>query len=104
MLIRDTKMPITPSMVHKAYSMSQKTVVFETDTKAIVEYDHSSFTEFLEVISRTAEELFRDTEMQDHDLNWKLEHVFDGLFRSVNEKVTVNEIVVEEFSDSDDDY
>ena len=49
--------------------------------------------------------MFEGSEMEDEKLSWKLEHVLDVLFGTLlNKKVTRNRIIVEEFSDSDDDY
>ena len=49
--------------------------------------------------------MFEGSEMEDEKLSWKLEHVLDILFGTLlHKKVTRNRIIVEEFSDSDDDY
>lgn len=68
-------------------------------------YSSSQFFEFLEIIARVSTSLFKDTEMESEPLKWKLEHVLKKiLWEELHEKLTHNEIIIEEFSDSDDDY
>ena len=50
-------------------------------------------------------QLFKDSEMAEDTLLWKIEHVLSELFRTnFNAKVARNVVIVDEFSDSDDDY
>jgi len=59
----------------------------------------------LEIIARVSTSLFKDTEMESESLKWKLEHVLKKIFGEIlHESLTHNEIIIEEFSDSDDDY
>lgn len=85
--------------------MSQMTVVNETNPKELENYQKTKYVEFLEVLARTADLMFEGSEMEEEPLKWKLEHVLQELFGSVlNTQFTRNRIVIEEFSDSDDDY
>ena len=57
------------------------------------------------MLARVAMLMFDGSEMEVESLSWKLEHVLDVLFGSLmHQNVTRNKIIVEEFSDSDDDY
>ena len=57
------------------------------------------------MLARVALLMFDGSEMEVESLSWKLEHVLDVLFSSLmHQHVTRNKIIVEEFSDSDDDY
>ena len=61
--------------------------------------------EFLELISRVALDLFKESEMEEETLLWKIEHVLSELFRvNFGTKLARNVVIVDEFSDSDDDY
>ena len=52
-----------------------------------------------------AEKLFEGSEMEEEPLKWKLEHVLQELMDNImHQKITRNRIIIEEFSDSDDDY
>ena len=105
MLIEDAKIPgVTHAMVREAFGMSQMTVVQESDEKAFATYSHSKFAENLEVLARISVFLFEGSEMESEDLKLKLEHLLNELFKTINKKVKFNRIIIEEFSDSDDDY
>ena len=57
------------------------------------------------MLARVAMLMFEGSEMEEEKLSWKLEHVLEVLFGSLlHKKVTRNQIIIEEFSDSDDDY
>ena len=57
------------------------------------------------MISRIAFKLFEDSEMAEETLLWKIEHVLSELLRiNFNAKLARNVVIVDEFSDSDDDY
>ena len=63
-----------------------------------------TYVEFLELIARCAELYFRDSEMEDLLLSEKVEYVLDDLLPIVGGSRTKQKMVIEEFSDSDDDY
>lgn len=62
--------------------------------------------DFLEILARVSVSMFQDSEMEEESLKWKLEHVLEELFSSMNgnHQIIKNQIIIEEFSDSDDDY
>ena len=60
--------------------------------------------EFLEFISRIAELSFRESELEELHLYEKIEYILDDIFPLVGAKRVKQQIVVEEFSESDEDY
>lgn len=56
------------------------------------------------MLARVADLLFKGSEMEDEPLKYKLEHLLSDLLRLVNKKIKYNKLIIEEFSDSDDDY
>ena len=62
--------------------------------------------DFLEILARVSVCMFEDSEMEEESLQWKLEHILVELFSSMkgNHKIIKNQIIIEDFSDSDDDY
>ena len=104
LFIRDTNMPITREMVREAFAMSKQTVINETDRESFATYAKARYVEFLELIGRMANILFRGTELEGKSLQWKLEHVLQELFQKMHLEMLRNRIIIEEFSDSDDDY
>ena len=91
-------------MVREAFSMSKQTVINETDRDSFATYSKARYVEFLELIGRMANILFRGTELEGKSLQWKLEHVLQELFQKMHLEMLRNRIIIEEFSDSDDDY
>lgn len=68
-------------------------------------YNHTLYVEFLEFIARIAVIFFRDSELNEETLEWKVEYILEQLLQPILQKKLVkNRIVIEEFSDSDDDY
>ena len=103
-MFKDAKLPISQALVAEAYALSKMTVIKESDSLEKKAYSRAVFVEFLEVIGRAAHLMFQRTEMADLPLSEKIEHILEGLFSLVHTTVQKNEIVIEEFSDSDDDY
>lgn len=60
--------------------------------------------EFLEFISRIAELSFHESELEDLHLFEKIEYILDDIFPLVGAKRVKQQIVVDEFSESDSDY
>ena len=58
----------------------------------------------MELIARIADLHFRDSEMDELSLAEKVEYVLDELLPLVESKRVKQKVVIEEFSDSDDDY
>ena len=84
--------------------MSKQTVINETDREQFATYNKARYVEFLELVGRVANILFRGTELEGKSLQWKLEHILQEIFRKLHLEVLRNRIIIEEFSDSDDDY
>ena len=55
-------------------------------------------------MARVAELYFEDSEMAELDLNVKLEYLLDEILPLVKAKRVKQTTVIEEFSESDDDY
>ena len=72
MLVHDSGMPITKEMVLNAYSMSQMTVINESDPSSARTYSKTLWPEFLEVIARTAHLLFEGSELAEMELKDKI--------------------------------
>ena len=86
-----------------AFGMCKMTVVSEAN--AFKEYNRIQFVEFLEFIGRLAYIRFKDSsEMGSLPLATKIEYILDDIFAGYG--MTRREVVdiVEEFSESDDDY
>ena len=62
------------------------------------------FLEFLEFIGRVSEKWLEETEMSDLPLYSKIEHFLGIMVPLVDATLLRQEVVIEEFSDSDDDY
>ena len=84
--------------------MSKQTVANELDEKEMKEYFKLYFIEFLEFIARLADMHFEESEMADLPLEDKLAFLLQDLLPLVQHSYKKNQILIEEFSDSDDDY
>ena len=87
-----------------AFAMSKMTVIEESNAEAAASYHRMVYVEFLEFLARIAELYFADSEMEDLELHVKLEYLLDELLPMVNAKRVKQTTVIEEFSESDDDY
>ena len=67
-------------------------------------YYKISRVEFLEFLARAADLFFEDSEMEDLPLFEKIEHLLDEVFPLVSATRVKQQITVDEFSESDDDY
>ena len=61
-------------------------------------------TEFLEFLARIAELYFKGSEMEELELFQKIEYLLDEILPLVGAKRVKQVTVIEEFSESDDDY
>jgi len=84
--------------------MSKTTVPNEFDRDSLQEYNRLSYLEFMEFLVRVADLYFEDSEMKELELHEKFEYLLDEVLPLVNAKRVRQEIIIEEFSDSDDDY
>ena len=62
------------------------------------------YVEFLEFLARIAELYFEESEMEELDLHVKIEYLLDELLPLIGAKRIKQETIIEEFSESDDDY
>lgn len=105
MLVDDCDFGLTSDTVRRCFSLSQMTVVNETDEKGAQKYNYVLYVEFLEAIARIAHFIFEGTEQEDGRLAMKLEIVLEMLFKQIlKQGINKNIVVIEEFSDSDSDY
>ena len=95
---------ISKKKVQDAYALSKSTVISEQDPNQRANYQKINYTEFLEFCARIAEKWFAETEMADLDLHRKIEYFLENLFSTAGVKVAYQERVIDEFSDSDEDY
>lgn len=84
--------------------MSKMTVVDESAQEAGHVYGKLVYVEFLEFLARVAELYFEGSEMEELDLHIKLEYLLDEIFTLIGAKRVRQTTIIEEFSESDDDY
>ena len=104
LLLEDCPMKLLQRQINEAFGMSQATVVNEFDKGSLQEYSKLTYVEFLEFLARVAELYFEDSEMAELDLHVKLEYLLDEILPLVSAKRVKQSTVIEEFSESDDDY
>ena len=66
--------------------MSKTIVQNEFDKDSLSEYNKLSYLEFLEFLARTAELYFQGSEMEELELNIKLEYLLDEILPFVDAK------------------
>ena len=91
-------------LIREAYALSKMTVLAEHDAKAELAYKKLQYVEFLEFLARIADLFFEGSEMEGLELHEKIEHILDEILPLVGAKRVKQKIVIEEFSESDDDY
>ena len=84
--------------------MSKMSVVEESSTEALRQYEKLLYVEFLEFLGRTAEQYFLGSEMEELELHHKIEYLLDEILTVIGEERVKQETIIEEFSESDDDY
>jgi len=90
--------------VTRCFVMSKMSVVEESAPDAVLTYKKLQYVEFLEFLARIAELYFEGSEMEELQLHEKLEYLLDELLPLVNAKRVKQVVVIEEFSESDEDY
>lgn len=101
---RDGKLVIDKAHVKYAFTMCKMSVIEETAPEAVGIYQKLQYVEFLEFLGRVAELYFEGSEMEELELHHKLEYLLDELLPIVDAKRVKQETVINEFSESDDDY
>lgn len=104
LMIRLTPLALTEKDAFFCYGMSKMTVANEVE-ESTVKYKRLQFVELLEMVGRIAEVKFRGTEMDATlTLAQKIEFVLDDILPLGGAKRKDVKIVVEEHSESDDEY
>ena len=104
-LIRqDMGLDMTKRAIQRAYATAKTIVLNEQDQNSISAYDKIRYGEFLEFIARISETWFEGTEMEDIPTYRKIEYFLERALLLVEKTLVHQEVVIEEFSDSDDDY
>ena len=91
-------------MINKAFALCKQTVISELEQEGQSQYLKLSKVEFLEFLARIAEQIFEDSELEDLPLHEKIEYMLDDILKVIDVKRVKQQITVEEFSESDDDY
>ena len=91
-------------IVREAYALCKMTVVNELELSGELQYKKLQYVEFLEFLARIADLFFEGSEMEGLELHEKIEHILDEILPLVGAKRVKQKIVIEEFSESDDDY
>jgi len=100
----DLPLKLSHKVINEAYSMSKSTVVSEFERNSLQEYSKLNYVEFLEFLARIAELYFEGSEMEELELHSKIEYLLDEILTLVGAKRIKQSTVIEEFSESDDDY
>ena len=79
-------------------------MINELDEKQAQNYRRLTFNEFLEFLARLVTLHFEESELGELPLDEKLEYIISDLLPLVNFDFKYVRMVVEEFSDSDDEY
>ena len=90
--------------MREAYALCKMTVINEHAASANHSYMRMEYVEFLEFIARCADLYFLGSEMEGLELHEKCEFVLDELLPIVGQRRIKQKIIIEEFSESDDDY
>ena len=104
MLRDDSPLRLPGYVIREAFAMSKMTVVNELDAEGRLAYRKLKRVEFLEFLARIADLYFKESEMEELDLYEKIEHILDDLLPLIGGFRVKQEVTVEEFSESDDDY
>ena len=80
------------------------TVVEESNKEAVLTYNKLIYVEFLEFLGRIAELYFSGSEMEGLELWQKLEYLLDEILPIIDAKRVKQVSIIEEYSDSDEDY
>lgn len=102
LMMRDTDLALIEKDATYCYGMCKMSVIQESDSAW--QYKQLKFVELLELIGRIAVMKFKDSEIESLPLAKKIEYILDIMLRLVEiQRKDVN-IVVNEQSESDDDY
>ena len=100
----DMGLDITKRTIQECFAMSKQIVVNEQDRRDYAAYERMNYLEFLEFIARISENWFLETELENLPLPNKIEEFLEQMLVLVDAKLVRQEIIIEQFSDSDEDY
>ena len=104
MMIKLTPLLLTEKDAYFCYGMCKMTCVNEAE-ESTMRYKRLQFVELLELIGRIADVKFRGTEMETSmTLAQRIEFVIDDVLTLVDGKRKDVIIIIDEQSESDDDY
>ena len=103
MMMRDTCLALNDKDATFCYGMSKMTVANESE-EATLKYKRLQFVEFLEMLGRIADLKFKGTDMERMKLTIKMEYVLEDVLALVGATRKDVNIVVNEESESDDEY
>lgn len=107
LIIKELHLDVTKRQVKEAFSLSKKIVVGEQDLAQSANYQRLVYKEFLEFVCRVAVIMFEETEMEEIPLSKKVEHILEQMIQHcLGQELTLKKqvTVIEEFSDSDNEY
>ena len=100
----DCQLNMNRFIIREAFALSKMPVNQEHDSKALPKYKKLLYVEFLEFLARVSDLFFAGSEMESLELHEKIEYVLDEILPIVNYKRVKQEIIIDEFSESDEDY
>ena len=103
LIMRDTAIGLIEKDAIFCYGMCKMTVPIETENSSD-KYKRLQFVELLELIGRVAEMKYRNTELERQPLAKKIELILDDILALVDVKRKDVNIVVDDQSESDDEY
>ena len=100
----DCPLRVSRYITREAYALCKMTVIDELGPQGEQQYQRLIFVEFLEFLARVSDLFFAGSEMETLELHEKIEYVLDEILPIVNYKRVKQEIIIDEFSESDEDY
>lgn len=103
LVMRDSGVNLIEKESIFCYGMCKMTVPQESE-ETTAKYKRLAFVEFLEFIGRVAEMKYRNSDLEDLSLAQKIEFILDDMLAMVDVKRRDVNIVIDELSESDDEY
>ena len=104
LIIKDAGINVNEKQVLHDFALSKMTVVNELDDLHFYSYNRMVFEEFCEFIARVIVTLLKDSELEELPLEEKLEYILEVVLPLAGHTFKPNKIIIEEFSESDEDY
>jgi len=103
LMMKDSRLFMLEKEASYCYGMCKMTVALESEESS-VKYRRLVFVEFLELVGRIADLKCKGTELERLPLAKKIEFVLDDLFELVNFQRRDVNIIIDDQSESDDEY